>query len=232
MNKEATPARLRWREPEPEGDAGAQRDRWLISFADLMTLLFALFVVLYASADRERGRAVAEALAGQISANGAAGGGNGVLPGSDSLQQAQRAVERVLLINEALGTRARVAATERGFVISLAEAGFFAPGEAVVSQEARLMLEDLADTLKQTEMIIRVEGHTDARPIATARYPSNWELSSGRASAVLAELVAHGVPPSRLSIAGYASEKPIADNDTPEGRAMNRRVDLVVLQAP
>ena len=236
MNKEANPSRLRWRDSEPEGDSGAQRDRWLISFADLMTLLFALFVVLYASADRERGRAVAEALAGQISASGAAsgaaGGGNGVLPGGDALQQTQRAVERVLLMNEALGTRARVTATERGFVISLAEAGFFAPGEAVVSQEARLMLEDLADTLKQTEMMIRVEGHTDARPIATARYPSNWELSSGRASAVLAELVARGVPPARLSVAGYASEKPIADNNTPEGRALNRRVDLVVLRTP
>jgi chemotaxis protein MotB len=222
--------RIKLRGAEPEGDAGAQRDRWLISFADLMTLLFALFVVLYAAADHERGRAVAEALAGQISASGAAGGGNGVLPGSQSVVEAQRAVERVLLLNQSLG--ARVTANEQGFVISLAEAGFFAPGEAVVSQEARALLQELAETLRQTEMSIRVEGHTDARPIATARYPSNWELSSGRASAVLAELVAHGVPSSRLSVAGYASEKPLADNSTPEGRALNRRVDLVVLRMP
>jgi chemotaxis protein MotB len=232
MRDETPPRTVRRYASEPEGDDSVQRDRWLISFADLMTLLFALFVVLYASADRERGRAVAEALAGQISGGGALDGGSGVLPGSLAVTEARAAVERVLLVNEALRARARVSTTPGGFIISLAEAGFFAPGEAAVRADAQALLVTLAETLNTTPTLIRVEGHTDATPIATARYPSNWELSSGRASAVLAELVAQGVAPARLSVAGYASEKPVADNSTAEGRALNRRVDLVVLQTP
>jgi chemotaxis protein MotB len=230
MKQEPVRATKRRYTTEQEGDAGAQRERWLISFADLMTLLFALFVVLYAAADRERGRAVAEALAGQVSSTGSAGGGSGVLPGGTSVTETQMAVERVLLVNEALRTRARLMKASSGFVISLAEAGFFAPGEATVRPEALALLDTLAETLRETSLLIRVEGHTDATPIATARYPSNWELSACRASAVLAELAARGIGPARLSVAGYASEKPVASNDTAEGRALNRRVDLVILQ--
>src|SRR5581483_8218047 len=96
--------------------------------------------------------------------------------------------------------------------------------------DAHALIDTLADTLKGTQTLIRVEGHTDSVPIATARYPSNWELSSARASAVLAQLTRRGIAPARLSVAGYASEQPIADNSTPEGRALNRRVDLVILE--
>lgn len=221
---------------ETEGHGSALHDRWLISFADLMTLLFSLFVVLYAAADKDRAHAVAEALAAQINSGpiktqSQASGGNGVLPGSDSvLDEARAAVERTRNFNERLRSSTRVTQTAGGFVISLAEAGFFPPGEAAMRDDARALLNELTTTLNGTQTAIRVEGHTDAIPIATARYPSNWELSSARASAVLAQLVAHGIAPGRLSVAGYASEKPIADNSTPEGRALNRRVDLVVLQ--
>lgn len=217
-----------------ECNANVHRDRWLISYADLMTLLFSLFVLLYAAADHERARAVAEVLTAQISgkqtATGTKPGGTGVLPGSNSIVEARAAIERALLNNELLRDRARVKTTERGFVISLAEAGFFAPGEAVVREDAHALIDTLAATLSGTQTLIRVEGHTDSVPIATARYPSNWELSSARASAVLAQLTQHGIAPARLSVAGYASEQPIADNGTPEGRALNRRVDLVILQ--
>lgn len=221
---------------EANGDASGQRDRWLVSFADLMTLLFALFVLLYASADKERARAVAEVLAGQINSgpthnNDNMSGGNGVLPGSATVLETRAAIERVLLMNEALRARARVTNTEHGFVISLAEAGFFASGEAAVRTDAQHWLSALAAPLKAPGTTIRVEGHTDATPIATARYPSNWELSAARATAVLGQLTAQGIAPARLSVAGYASEKPLADNNTLEGRALNRRVDLVVLQS-
>lgn len=218
-----------------ECNAIMHRDRWLISYADLMTLLFSLFVLLYAAADHERARAVAEVLSVQISgehaATGAqAPGGTGVLPGSRALVAARAAIEQTLRDNQLLRDRARVQTTERGFVISLAEAGFFAPGEAAVRDDAHALIDTLAATLSGTQTLIRVEGHTDSAPIATARYPSNWELSSARASAVLAQLVAQGLAPARLSVAGYASEQPIADNRTPEGRALNRRVDLVILE--
>ena len=218
-------------------DEGAilHRDRWLISYADLVTLLFSLFVVLYAAADYDRARAVSEALAGQISGSqlpsaGSMPGGRGVLPGAESLVAARKAVSRAMAENEELRSRARVSNTERGLIISLAEAGFFAPGEATIRDDASDMLDELAETLRGTRTLVRVEGHTDSTPISTARYPSNWELSSARASAVLAQLVARGIESTRLSVAGYASERPVADNSTPEGRALNRRVDLVVLQ--
>ncbi len=226
----------------PDSSSGDHRDRWLISYADLVTLLFALFVVLYAAADHERARAVAEALAGQVngaqpsasSASAAASvidGGRGVLPGARALERTRAAIDKTIEANSKLRAYARVLKTESGLVISLAEAGFFAPGEAGVREDAAVMLDALADTLREDNTQLRVEGHTDATPISTARYPSNWELSSARASAVLARLIASGISPSRLSLAGYAGERPVADNATPEGRALNRRVDLVILQA-
>jgi chemotaxis protein MotB len=231
-----------------ESEQDDHRDRWLISYADLVTLLFSLFVVLYAAADKDRAQAVASALALEISgaqpsspatasanASGAGSanmpGGSGVLPGADSLQAVRGAVDKALAENESLRSRTRVTDTERGFVISLAEAGFFDPGDAAVRGDASALLDALADTLGNSGALIRVEGHTDATPISTSRYPSNWELSSARASTVLARLTSRGVAPSRLSVAGYASERPVADNGTAAGRALNRRVDLVVLRA-
>jgi chemotaxis protein MotB len=219
-----------------------QRDRWLISYADLVTLLFSLFVVLYAATDRDRARAVAEATRQQSSHSqsspAASTEGAGVLPGADARTRdeallstsARAAVDRAFAAHGALRARARVSSTERGLVVSLAEAGFFAPGEAAVRDDAGELIDALADALLKERALLRVEGHTDSTPISTARYPSNWELSSARASAVLARLVARGLEPARLSVAGYAGERPIADNSEPSGRALNRRVDLVILQ--
>lgn len=219
----------------PNSSSGDHRDRWLISYADLVTLLFALFVVLYAAADQTRARAVAEALAMQLngrpSAAAATDGGRGVLPGGRAIDRTRAAIDKTVEASSKLRAYARVTNTERGFVISLAEAGFFAPGEAAVREDAAAMLDALADTLREDATPLRVEGHTDSTPISTARYPSNWELSSARASEVLARLIAGGVAPARLSLAGYAGERPVADNTTAEGRALNRRVDLVILQA-
>jgi chemotaxis protein MotB len=98
-----------------------------------------------------------------------------------------------------------------------------------VREDARSLIEAMVDALKDSQAQLRLEGHTDSTPIATSRYPSNWELSSARASVVLAQFIARGISPARLSLAGYAGERPIASNDTLEGRALNRRVDLVIL---
>ncbi len=217
-----------------ESHEGESRDRWLISYADLVTLLFALFVVLYAAANHDRARAVMQGLAVQFGdapvtpAREVAG--RGVLPGGDALDAERAMIERAFAASETLRARARATMTERGLVVSLAEAGFFAPGEAALREDARTPVDTLADALGASGAQVRVEGHTDSTPISTARYPSNWELSAARASAVLARLSARGLPTSRLSVAGYAGERPFADNSTPEGRALNRRVDLVILR--
>lgn len=216
-------------------ESGEGRDRWLISYADLVTLLFALFVVLFAAADKERARSVAHSIAvqfGDTEMNAPASetvGGSGLLPAADTLAAEQEAINRAFADNQALGERAKVTRTERGIVISLAEAGFFAPGEAGLRDDALALVDTLADALRDSDAPLRIEGHTDSQPISNSRYPSNWELSSARASSVLARLVARQIPTSRLAVAGYADQRSIADNSTPQGRALNRRVDLVIL---
>lgn len=285
MNREASrrESSRRVRRRQHEGESAHERDRWLISYADLVTLLFALFVVLYAAADQSRARLVAHAIAlefGEAShaATGAlpltspstspsalppqvssdaegqtslltSASGSGVLPGgnnsitddgrgnasaaatSSALAAARARIDLAFAENTMLSERARVTETERGLVVSLAEAGFFAPGEAAVRSDALSLLDVLAETLADSDRPLRIEGHTDSTPIATKRYPSNWELSAARSSNVLARLTARGISPDRLTVAGYADERPVADNSTPEGRAVNRRVDLVVLRA-
>lgn len=209
------------------------RDRWLLSYADLVTLLFALFVVLYAAADHERARLVVRSIAAQFGSSDESAsqhdGGNGLLPGADSLANEQIAINQAFANNQMLGARARVTRTDRGLVVSLAEAGFFAPGEATVRADALALVDTLADALRASDAPLSIEGHTDSLPISNSRYPSNWELSTARASNVLARLIAHGIPSARLAVAGYADERPVADNSTPEGRALNRRVDIVIL---
>jgi chemotaxis protein MotB len=205
-------------------------ERWMISYADLVTLLFTLFVVLYAATDQERARQVAQAVTAAVSNHPSSpSDGRGVLPGNQAIQEARAAMERAFAMNPTLSTRARIVGTKDGFTVSLAEAGFFAPGEANVREDAQSLVEVVADALRDSPAQLRIEGHTDSTPIANARYPSNWELSSARASVVLAKFLARGFPPARLSLAGYGGERPIADNTSPVGRALNRRVDLVIL---
>jgi chemotaxis protein MotB len=213
-------------------EAAESRDRWLISYADLVTLLLALFIVLYAAADHERATRIATAFAAEFTQTGISGAsalGAGVLPASNSLI-AQAAIEQAFAANKTLQERARVTHIDRGLVVSLTEAGFFAPGDASIQSDALPLLNILADALRESKAYLRVEGHTDSLPISTPRYPSNWELSAGRAATVLNCLTQRGIPASRMSVAGFAGERPIADNSTAEGRALNRRVDLVVLK--
>jgi chemotaxis protein MotB len=118
-----------------------------------------------------------------------------------------------------------------GMTLSLQEGGFFDSGSAVLREEAVPTLTALAKTLPQSP--IRVEGHTDNQPIHSALYASNWELSSARASAIARFLLEHSmINPAQLSVAGYAEFHPVASNATADGRAANRRVDIVFLKAP
>ena len=205
------------------GEHDGTRDRWLISYADLLTLLLALFIVMYAASDKDRAHQVAQGL----SSMGV--GGSGVLPGSDSEKSEQTKFEHKLMEDPLLMQKTKMRQTKAGLVVSLSEAGFFAPGEAVINTDAESVINTLADTLQITNAQIRIEGHTDSTPISNAKYPSNWELSTARASSVLARLIERGIEPGRLSAAGYGGFQPVADNSTLEGRAQNRRVDVVIL---
>ncbi len=230
MNHRTTSWR-RQRADKRRAESAEPHERWMISYADLVTLLFTLFVVLYAAADHERAGQVAQAVSAAVSNRPAAAAldGSGVLPGGRGVNEARATMERAFAANPTLRARARIVGTKDGFTVSMAEAGFFAPGDATVREDARSLVEVIADALRGSPAQLRIEGHTDSTPIATSRYPSNWELSSARASVVLAQFIARGLPPARLSLAGYAGERPVATNATPEGRALNRRVDLVIL---
>ena len=198
-------------------------DRWLLSYADLVTLLLALFIVLYAASDHERAQQIAKSFSGGNL------GGEGVLPEHDALVGPDDRFEEKLKSNPVLSGKTKMSQTERGFVVSLSEAGFFAPGDAAVKNEVAEVLKAISDSVTDAKLKIRVEGHSDSTPISNSRYPSNWELSAARASSVLIKLTETGIAPERLSASGYGGFQPVADNSTPEGRAQNRRVDVVIL---
>lgn len=199
----------------------ASRDRWLISYADLVTLLLALFIVMYAANDKEKAKQIASTFSAQNT-------GEGILPAHNAEKQDDETT-KTLRESPVLNQKTKMQQTARGFVVSLTEAGFFAAGDATINTEAEAVVQSIADSLRDKQIQIRVEGHTDSTPISTARYSSNWELSTARAASVLQKLAAGGIVPERLSAAGYGGFQPIADNGSAEGRAQNRRVDVVIL---
>ena len=218
----------------------ANTERWLISYADFITLLFAFFVTMYAisTVDQRKlqkavaafqvafadSRQTAADLATQptAAATASASAGDGVL----SLVEA-RLMARLDQIGE---SRVEVARDQRGLVVSVREAGNFPIGSAELNPEAVRLFHEIGASLMGIPNHVRVEGHTDDVPIHTTRYASNWELSTGRATAVVAYFVQGvGISPDRLSAAGYAEFHPREANDSPEHRAENRRVDVVVL---
>lgn len=230
-------------------------ERWLVSYADFITLLFAFFVVLFAvsQVDQQKMGRFTEAVQ-DATKLGVFDGKQGSLPIGDGAQAATNAApddrDAPLPAGGALGASmqvirarltsslasaigaGRVTLVERddGLVVRLRDAAFFEPAKAVVRREVLSDLSRVGHTLRELENELRVEGHTDPVPIRNSTYRSNWELSAARAAAVLDQLVQNsGIHESRLSVAGYASQRPIADNDSAEGRSQNRRVDIIVL---
>src|SRR3989449_2925506 len=136
----------------------------------------------------------------------------------------------IILKNEISNRNIHLSEDSRGLTISLAEAGFFDPGSAMINTKALAAVDSITATLQPLTYSIRVEGHTDNTPIHTPQFPSNWELSTTRATFLLQYLISNGkISPRRLSAVGYGEYHPIAPNNTPEGRAANRRVDIVLL---
>jgi chemotaxis protein MotB len=122
-----------------------------------------------------------------------------------------------------------VSQTGRGVEIEINASALFNQGEADIQPEAKKTLADAAKVLVDNEYAIEVEGHTDNLPISTAKFPSNWELSSARASSVVRLFIDQGVVAKRLKAVGSADNQPVVPNDSPEGRARNRRVTITVL---
>jgi len=238
-------------------------ERWLVSYADFITLLFAFFVVMFASSQGDKGKAqqvsnavkealetdhvtaiVAAILGGSVDTKGQGsamirgpgGAANSARPEpakDEHLQQKLVELAQSLandLTPAIKSGEIQVNMTERGLVVSFAQATLFPSGEDVISVNAYDRIGKVAAAVARMPNHIRLEGHTDALPINTARFHSNWDLSSARAIALLKIMTDQfGVPPGKLSIAGYADTAPVASNDTEKNRAKNRRVDIVIL---
>ena len=202
------------------------RDRWLISYADFMTLLCAFFMTVYAATLAETPAATAAApvdVAAPVVETAPEP------PPVDPAVALREQVERALAPELAAGYL-QLVEDPRGLVIEVPEAGAFGVGQADLAPEAQAMLSRIATMLTTLPNAVRIEGHSDPTPIRTPQYASNWDLSTARATRVVAFLVTTaGLAPARLSAAGYAEFRPRASNATPEGRARNRRVDLVLL---
>lgn len=236
-------------------------ERWLVSYADFLTLLFAFFVVLYASskADSRKQAQFAQAIdaafrsLGMFQDVGRANGRYPALPaqGTDTpmvpvnivmgeqamspaaQQEDLRAIQQRLeglLSNQIAQHTVSIHMTHDGLVISLREAGFFDSGSAAPHPASLPIIGQIATALRATPYDIRIEGHTDNIPIHTSQFDSNWELSTTRATKLARIFIEdHNYQPERLSASGYAEFHPVASNNTAEGRAQNRRVDIIVL---
>lgn len=228
---------MRRRRSEPSSRAGAPA--WMVTYGDAVTLLLAFFVLLFtfSTIDLQRFQQIMSAFQGSISV---LDGGRTVTTDQSletqmselDLEQLQRlhAELQEFLEVEGLTGSVEVHLEERGVTVRFADQLFFDLGQAVLKPEAVGVLESLSPILRDIPNPIRIEGHTDDLPIQTAQFPSNWELSTRRATSVIRHLVEnHGFSPQRLSAAGYGEHRPLTENDTAEKRAQNRRVDIVIM---
>lgn len=217
-------------------------NRWLLPYADMMTLLLGLFLVLFVGTQHWNRQLAEENAAWQEERAG--------VEETIALQEEQLVLsnQQVVQLRASLAEMTRqltdwqtrqpmdgvaVQQDARGLRISLAEDITFAPGEATLTPTAKQTLAVVAKELRRLDSPLRVEGHTDDTPIQTADFPSNWELSTARALAILHHLVQQeGLDPAKVSAAGYAHYQPLAENSTVEGKQKNRRVDIVVLGQP
>jgi chemotaxis protein MotB len=231
-------------------------ERWLVSYADFITLLFAFFVVMYAISTLNEGkyRVLADSLivafrndavvTAQSTGLAPINRTTSSAPPRPSVKTAvdplrKQKTERMVALGKSIAEamkplmqsgQVRLTQLPHGLAVEINASVLFAPAHANLQPESVAALEAVAKLLVDAPQQVRVEGHTDNLPIASALYPSNWELSSARASSVVRLFTATGVDPVRLSAVGYADNKPVESNDTVEGRARNRRVTLLILE--
>jgi chemotaxis protein MotB len=226
--------------PTSPHQRGGGQDRWLLSYADFVTLLFALFVTMYAVSTVD-----ADKLAPAASSMRSAFDGETARPTTESvtdlgvivaqppprLDQVRHELARVLADAIQAG-RLELIEDARGLVVSLPERATFAPASTEMTVSALELVARVARAVQPFNRPLRIEGHTDNVPISTREFRSNWELSTARAATVIRFLIERvEFDPRRLSAAGYGEFHPRVANDSPENRARNRRVDIVILEA-
>jgi chemotaxis protein MotB len=233
-------------------------ERWLVSYADFITLLFAFFVVMYSLSSVNEGKykvlsdslvtafrnihvnedlrtvemphTASDSVVPPIVAAPKPTASEAQARRAGQVQQMRNMADDIRRVLEPLTRSGQVTVSEgaHGISVEINASVLFASGEASLSLAAIAPLQAVARVLSQADFPIRVEGHTDNAPINTYRFPSNWELSSARASSVVRLFIESGVPAGNLTAAGYSDQRPIADNNTDSGRARNRRVTILI----
>jgi chemotaxis protein MotB len=215
-------------------------ERWLITYADLITLLLIFFIVLYSMSqiNAKKFDELSQSMAiifGSTGRSGVLDGGRTVVPDPSTHKEKRNITstkERVKRMIARMGLDGKITVRKdgRGLVISVQDTVFFKKGSADLNDKANEIVGTVGKMLETMPNSIRIEGHTDNIKIHNARYYSNWELSTARATNVLHSLIEQThIAPERLAASGYAEFKPVASNKTELGRSFNRRVDIVVL---
>ncbi len=244
---------MRRRKKPPEEHEN--HERWLISYADFITLLFAFFVVMYSISSVNEGkyRVLSDSLgsafksvaaAPQLRLNQPPTAPRPIRPAppkkpesladpktkqrTENMRQVAQDLLKVLtpLIND---NQVKITQSVRGITVEINAAALFAPGQATLQPESAKALTAVADVLAQVPNQIQIEGHTDDIPISTAFFPSNWELSSARASSVVRLFSANDVAQERMVAIGYADNRPVVPNTDNASRARNRRVTMLII---
>lgn len=230
-------------------------NRWVISYADFVTMLLALFMVMFATTSmgdtkiKDVNKSIQKVFTGksiegvkteQNVKNVVQGGkqegkvenvGNTILDGQNGILDSQQLIEEFKK-DITLNNSVKILKEPRGVVIRLNDTMLFDPGSAIIKPEAMAALDKIAVSLDKFKNPVVIEGHTDSIPIRNDKFPSNWELSTARATNIISYLTRkYKFPPSRLSAVGYGEYMPIDKNNTPQGRAKNRRVDIIVLSS-
>lgn len=197
-------------------------NRWVVSYSDFVTMLLALFIVMFAISQN-----VAKTQAKIIEDNNLQVIENATGETHKTVDELIQELNTKLAENSSV----KLVKDERGLIVRMNDSILFDEGSAIIKKNASNTLNEIINVLTTVDNKILVEGHTDSTPINTNTYPSNWELSTARATNIIGYIIRTGkIPPQRLSAAGYGEYMPIADNTSSGGRLLNRRVDIIILK--
>lgn len=235
-------ARKKVQRDEPSGD------EWLATYSDCVTLLMTFFVLLYvmSSTDEAKMRALSQAfrsvMAGEVADsileynlyNGDVPLIGGETPtdtvDGENIEESMYYQVSKFVKEHELEAAVEIIETEQGVAIQVRESILFETSKSTLREDSKEVLSSIAELLSSIDNTIVVEGHTDNRPISTAEFPSNWELSVDRAVNVVKYFVENtGIDPKRLSATGYGEHHPVVPNDTEENMAKNRRVNILII---
>ena len=201
-------------------------NRWVVSYADFVTMLLALFMVMYAVL-RIDNQKLTE-FQNKMQQTFTTGQSNVT---KYQVNQQSTNVEKLLQDNLSQSKSVKLIKSDKGLIIRVNNKVIFDEGSAIIKPEAEKTLNEIVKVLTKIDNPVIIEGHTDSTPIKNVKFPSNWELSTARATNIISYIMNQGlISPKRLSAVGYGEYMPFANNTTISGRMLNRRVDIIVLE--